>query len=468
MKLRMSADEVQQEPWLSGRSIARRAGWGVGDQALSSATNFVLGAVVARQLAPQFFGAYALAFSVFLLGLGVSRSLGTSPLVSRYSAAKQEEWRAGAGRATGTALAVGLAAGSTILIVQFFVPFPLNQALTALAILMPGLLLQDAWRYSFLTKGTPRAAFANDLIFALILFPGAGLLVAFHAASLVTLIGIWGASATVAAAVGTAQSRLVPQVSKSIPWIRAQRDLALSYLIDFMLLGGIRQLTYFGIAAVLSLTLVGGFRAAEILLGPATAFAFGVSIVAVPEGVRQLQTSPERLLRGCKYVSAILAGVPLAWYLALRLTPDVLGETVMGTAWQTAQPVLLPMSIVLASLGVTLGASAGLRALAAGKGIVKARIAVSLMSPIVTLLGAEAIGIRGAAWGLALGEAFGTVIYWRQFLKSLRDYLVDRQPTGSRRITDEARRLIPPINSAVDVSQEAAPSSTSPSTMSGK
>ena len=54
------------------RQIARRAGWGVADQALSSLTNFAVGVFVARQLGPTEFGAFSLAFATYLLALNAS------------------------------------------------------------------------------------------------------------------------------------------------------------------------------------------------------------------------------------------------------------------------------------------------------------------------------------------------------------------------------------------------------------
>jgi len=86
--------------------------WGLLDQALSSLTNFALTFTAARSLDPHAFGGFSLAFAAYLLALGFSRSVGSEPLVVRFSGAREEEWRAAVREAAGMALAGALLAGS--------------------------------------------------------------------------------------------------------------------------------------------------------------------------------------------------------------------------------------------------------------------------------------------------------------------------------------------------------------------
>ena len=88
---------------MSGLATVRRVGWGVGDQALSSLTNFFMGILVARTVSPDDFGAFSLAFGAYVLALVVSRGLTGEPLVvrhshdSRYRLARRDRWFGGAG-----------------------------------------------------------------------------------------------------------------------------------------------------------------------------------------------------------------------------------------------------------------------------------------------------------------------------------------------------------------------------------
>ena len=70
---------------MSLRHVARRASWSFGDQALSSLTNFALAVVVARAVTAEEFGAFGLAFSAYLLVLGLVRAVTAEPLLVRAS-----------------------------------------------------------------------------------------------------------------------------------------------------------------------------------------------------------------------------------------------------------------------------------------------------------------------------------------------------------------------------------------------
>jgi O-antigen/teichoic acid export membrane protein len=75
------------------RSAAGRFGWGLADQAVCSLTNFALSILVARSVHPEDFGAFTLAFAVYLFVLGLSRALGTDPLAVRFSNSSREDFR---------------------------------------------------------------------------------------------------------------------------------------------------------------------------------------------------------------------------------------------------------------------------------------------------------------------------------------------------------------------------------------
>src|SRR4051794_3206653 len=69
------------------RQLLRRVGWGLGDQVLSSVTNFALTLFVAALLTPTQFGAFSVVIAVYGTFLGISAGFAASPLVVRYSAA---------------------------------------------------------------------------------------------------------------------------------------------------------------------------------------------------------------------------------------------------------------------------------------------------------------------------------------------------------------------------------------------
>ena len=187
-------------------TLFRRVGWGVADQALSSLTNFGLTVLVARQVDTGQLGGFSLAFGTYLITLGISRALCTEPLMVRYSASTRTQWREGAAMAAGASLGTGMIAGIACLIAGKVLGGSLGRTFAVLGLSLPGLLLQDSWRYAFVAAGNPLQAFVNDLVWAVVLFPSVLGFIAIGHSSVVWLTLAWGGAATVAAVIGSTAS----------------------------------------------------------------------------------------------------------------------------------------------------------------------------------------------------------------------------------------------------------------------
>src|SRR6266511_3328609 len=149
------------------RGRLRRAGWGMADQGFSSLTNFALGVLVARSVSPQAFGAFALVFTIYTLLLGFCRALATEPLLVRFTAAP-DRWPSGVSSAAGMAALIGVFAGSGCLIVGSIFGGFIGYGLIGLGLTLPGLLVQDSWRYAFFAEGRADKAFVNDVVWAIV------------------------------------------------------------------------------------------------------------------------------------------------------------------------------------------------------------------------------------------------------------------------------------------------------------
>ena len=403
------------------RAAAARAGWGLADQALSSLTNFGLSLVIARAVSPTHFGAFSLAFATYLLAMGVVRGVVAQPLIIRYATAPEASWRAAARQATGAAVVLAVGAAAVAAAVGVVASGPLGQAYLALALTFPGLLLQDSWRFAFLAQGKPRAAFTNDLVWAVVLFPILiGMTVAGDA-SVFSATLAWGGSATVAALVGVFQSRAVPRPGQALQWWRDQRDVAPAYLGEFAATAGATQAGMFGISAVSNLVVVGALRAAEVLMGPLKTVGQGLRMVLQPEAVRELARGRD-LLRPCLTFSVAMALLAAAAGTVLMLLPDSVGRELLGPTWEPAQSVLLPYTVSVMGAGLLGGAQMGLHALVAVRRSLVARIALSVMLVTFKVTGAVLGGAPGAATGGAVAMWAGATLWWWQFLQARRDH----------------------------------------------
>src|SRR2546430_383339 len=134
-------------------------------------------------------------------------------------------------------------------------------------------------------------------------------------------------------------------------------------------------------------------RGAQVLLGPAYVFAVGARLALLPEVVRVARSGTAGLLRSCAVLSAALGGGIALWGLALSALPARLGVDLLGPTWAPARRVLVPVTPVYASGAVILGATTGLRALAAAGRSLRARLVVSVAQVGGAVTGAAPGGV---------------------------------------------------------------------------
>ncbi|HEY8983069.1 MAG TPA: hypothetical protein VIU15_26255, partial [Streptomyces sp.] len=345
------------------RALVGRLSWGLADQAASSMSNFVVGLYVARSLGVSAFGVFSLAWVTYGVVLNVSRGLATDPLVVRFSGVPQESWRGAVVRATGTALGLGGVLGAVCLAAGLALGGRVGPAFACLGVMLPGLLLQDAWRYSFFAAGVGRKAFVNDVVWGIALVPA--MVVAARVGTVAGFVLAWGASASVAAGYGCVQSGILPRTGRARGWLREQRDLGYRYLVENVSLSGASQLRAYGLGVIIGVGAVGAVRGAELLLGPFLAVLMGLSLVTVPEAARVLRQAPGRLGSFCLLLGGGQAVGALLWGGALLLMPGRLGELALGDVWHSASQLIVPITLGVAGAGLGTGAAAGLRALGA-------------------------------------------------------------------------------------------------------
>ena len=394
--------------------MLQRVGWGLADQALSSLTNFALGIIVARTVDVAAFGAFSYAFLAYAVGLGVNRSVASQPLVIRYSAVARARWAAGVGVAGGVTLWLGLLSALVAAAIAMLSSGVLREAFLALALVFPGLLYQDGWRYAFFAEGRAVSAFLNDLAWTLVMVPAMLASLMFWPDSVAGPVLAWGAAATVAALIGYVQARIRPKPASMRAWLREQRDLAPRYVGEFLTTMAASLLSLIALGAIAGLAAAGTLRAGGLLLGPLNILYQGVGLVAVPEGVALLHRSERALHRFAIGLAVILAVVALGWGMAMFLLPATIGALILGPNWAPAHEVVLPLAIGVAGSGVCAAALVALRALAAARHSFRANAVAAVILLGTGVLGAVVAAAPGAAWGYAVGNWTAVVAWWRE------------------------------------------------------
>jgi O-antigen/teichoic acid export membrane protein len=392
----------------------RRLGWGVADQALSSLTNFALAVLVARAVSTSALGAFGLSFTTYTITLGATRALCQEPLTVRYSATSVREWRTGVAAATGVALVLGVAAGIVCIAVAFLFAGTLRESLLVLGVGMPGLIVQDAWRSAFFSRLSGRTAFGNDLVWAMaqVVLVAAVLLVGMR--SVPAFIAAWAGAAAFAALFGIVQSGFVPRPGRTRWWLSHHRDLGPRYLVEFVARNGAQSGAMYATAAFAGLSAAGALRGAQVVLGPLNVLNMGVTSPAIAESVRIARRSPRRMMHAVELLAVALVIVFVAWGVVVYLLPDSAGEALLKRSWHAAHDVIPAYTAVMAASGMLTAATVGLRAMAAAKRSLRARLVTGVLAVAGGTAGAATSGAVGAATGLALGLWIGGIQWWQQ------------------------------------------------------
>ncbi len=198
-------------------AAARRAGWNIADQAVSSLSNLVVSVLIARSVDETAFGGFAVAFTIFALLTGISRACVTFPLGVRFADAPADRFAFAAASALGCSLLVSTVAGVCCLTVGLLIGGASGAALTALGVVFPGLILQEAWRNVFIAEGRASAAAFNTVFWAVTQVIAVWALLTFGKPTIFLLVLVWGGSAMAAALLGIAQSRYLASARTSSP-----------------------------------------------------------------------------------------------------------------------------------------------------------------------------------------------------------------------------------------------------------
>lgn len=400
-----------------------RLGWGVADQGISSLSNFGLGLFVARSYGAQDFGAFTLAFVTYTVVLSAARGLATDPFLVRFSGAAGSRWRHATSSAAGTALAVGAAAGGACIAAGIFLPHPVGLLFITLGIGLPGLMLQDSWRFAFFATGRGRSAFLNDLFWAVLLILVLLVLHVRAAGSPARCLLAFGATAAVAAALGGLQARVVPRPQHAREWLRTHSGLSARYLVENVSLSGASQLRSTILGTVAGLAAVGYVRASEILMGPFTTIMTGISQVAVPEASRVLQRDPGRLARFCFLLGVVQASAALAWGIALMtIFPLGLGPALLDELWGPTAELIVPVTLNFAVVSFITSANAGMRAMGVARRSLRAQLITWSLYVVGGSVGAVAGGALGSTWGVVIALCFGALVCWQQLRSALEEH----------------------------------------------
>lgn len=386
----------------------RRSVWGLGDQAVSSFSSLLLAVMVARESSPAELGAWAIGYAIYTFLVSLSRAaISTSALISRSP--DPEDGAVNVDHAAFTlSFLAGLLAALALVPIGMLLSSELGVILVVFGFGMPALLAQDAIRYVFFRREEIHRSFVIDLVM-LVVQIGAGLaLVSIFDDPLWITVG-WLAAVFSSVCVGWLYTGNMMSLRSAIAFVRLSRSSGGKLLLEGLVTSGTANLMPVFLGGVLGLVSVGHFRGALTLLGVAGIFIGGVTPIATVEVVKRRDSShfhSKFLVYWCTLV-AFLGSVLL---VLLLLIPDRFGVSLLGESWYGASAILLPMSLQVILRGPITGVPIVLRAHMALNSVLKLRVQYSAVSLALTLAGAWAFGLSGAAWCWAAGSLIGVVL----------------------------------------------------------
>ena len=422
--------------WRLASKGIHRLGWGVADQAMSSISNFAINIYIARTLGSVQYGAFSLAYVTYGFARNASRGLATDPLLVRFSGTNIPTWRRAVTSCTGTATVVGLVTGACALAVAAMLNGTAGMAFLALGLTLPGLLLQDSWRFAFFALGRGSQAFLNDTVWVLALIPGLVILRMTGHTDVFWFVLAWGAAAGVAAAVGPLQARVMPRLPDTDRWVSRHRDLGPRFLLEGVVGSGSTQIRNYSVGLLLGLAAVGYVQAANTLMGPFMVVFFGMGLVTLPEAARLLRRSARQMILFCSGVGGGMAVLGLTWGIVLLVAlPRGLGQLILGQLWRPTYPLVVPSTLTIMGGCASAGAGTGLHALGAAKRSLRAMIVSSVVYVIGSVAGTVAGGAVGTMRGAAIAAWIGSLAFWWELRGAMRDHKkkAANKPSGPSR-----------------------------------
>jgi O-antigen/teichoic acid export membrane protein len=374
---------------------------------------------MARLLVPHDYGTFSLAYLAWFGALAIVVSGLMQPYTLAASAHEGEAWTDITRDASGAVLLTGGICSVVFIVVAAIIgpTSTLGLSFLAIALLAPGLVLQEFWRVASFAASRAKTAAANDGYWAIGQIVAFGILLLTKHPTAPQCLLAWGAGAWLAAGLGVLQLSVIPRVNlAAVRWARkwgrigawftlAGTSFSMSMLIVAVIIG-----------ADFDRTAVGLFRIVQLMFGPVQLFTIAAGAVFMPHLVRVMKATRANGIRLVVLFSLLLASLFTVYGVVLLVTAHFVLVTFFGGAYAGAGALVLPMLISYTIDGASSGADAHLRVRELGGRIATVQVAASVARVGGVAVLASLYGLRGAVWGLVVGSVVVAVAYWTQVL----------------------------------------------------
>ena len=389
------------------RRLASAVGWTTFDQGLFTLSNLVVTLAVGRSGGAEALGVFAVAFAVYLLVLGCTRSLVSEPLLTTAEAGRAAE--------PPSVTLVALFSTACGLIVGVPAAMLDRTELVVVAAALPLLTVQDLLRYQ---------AFRRDQAWAAALLDGGWLAGAMLAWPVITATGsptvavaCWAGGAAFGMAIGWPVARPRPgSAPAALRWWRAElRPVAGPLLLDSVIVGVSTQAVVFVLAWLASDADLGVLRAGQVYFGPVLLLLTALGLPLVP---RLAQRPGAASARNAAWMATAMAAVTALCCTAIILAAPMLHRLLFADAIDVPRTLLVPLALQ----AVLAAGAGGLAVVAKARRrtvlIARSRLTSSVGGVVLVVAGTALYGLPGAVWA---GAAQGGLYCAELAVRILRD-----------------------------------------------
>jgi len=408
-----------------GRGMRRRGYFAIANEAVDSLSNFIFTVWIARQVGTAELGAFAVAYSIVQISMGVSQGVATMPMMVRYATSSWRTSRKVAGDVTGATLVVSVLPVVTfVALAASFRGNPLSSCALAFAVVVPGLLLQNCCVLVFYNREQAGSALLNNVTWLVLQLPLFVVLprVLHNHHAWVYILG-WGIAAYLATAISMVQMHVLPRVDHFVEWLRRRRSSIVDLSVENIVNRISTQSATWALAASAGLSETGGVRAAQIPLGVPRIFIQGLAPMALAEGTRLYARRPKALLSFIRGWAMANTALCTALGVVLVVMPERWGRIMARHNWDSAKPLIVYVVLITIGNAVLIPAQTGLKCLGVTRLSAMVRTMTAPLPALLTVLGGVLVSARGAVIGMAVGSMISGLVahfaFERQFRRSL-------------------------------------------------
>jgi O-antigen/teichoic acid export membrane protein len=379
----------------------------MGDQALISATNFLMLVLVARTVGPTAFGVFALVYTVLLFANSLQFALITQP----HNVLAKPADRAGYVRYTSTTAVTGLVFSSalTVLVMVGAVVtqsagWGLGRILWAAAPALFMWQLQDFCRRVLYSEGRLSEAFINDLVS----YGGQlGLVAALWRANMLSGPTVLYASAvTSLLAAGLGAWQLRRSLAAEFDWAAVKRNWRFGKWLGIVPAYWLAAQGYMYLAAaVAGVAAAGALKAAQVLMGPLHLFfATFESVLPIRFAAEFSSEGSGALSRMLRQTYLLSTPIVVGYALLVSIFSGPLMEFFYGrdyARYAFVLPIFAAYYVLLYAAGVV---SAAIRAMHRSEVIFNGYALAAGVSVMTGIVAALFLGPVGAVLGMAGGS----------------------------------------------------------------